>query len=95
MISSSRDIIDLVGTSQSLRKMLWVAMVTIHFHIAQTSLFMGYFFAFREFQGQYSTNSKLSFGFKVGQIRSWGNWIEAEISLFMMFVYVFTLFIRL
>ena len=32
---------------------------------------------------------------KVCQIRSGGSWFEAEISLFMMFVYGFTLFIRL
>ena len=44
---------------------------------------------------QFDTNSKLSLGSKVGQIRSCGSWFEAEISLFMMFVYVFALFIRL
>ena len=44
---------------------------------------------------QFGTNSKLSLGCKVGQIRSWGSWFKPEISLFMMFVYVFTLFIRI
>ena len=39
-----------VGTSPSLRKALWVAMTTMHFHIAQTGLFMGIFFAFRQSQ---------------------------------------------
>ena len=42
--------IDVVGTSQSLRKALWVAMATMHFHIAQTGLFMGNSF-FRDSQG--------------------------------------------
>ena len=31
--------------------------------------------------------AKLSLECKVGQIRSWCSWFEAEISLFMMFVY--------
>ena len=43
---------------------------------------------------QFGTDSKLSLWCKVGQIRSWGSWFEAENSLFMMFVNVFTLFIR-
>ena len=44
---------------------------------------------------QYGTNSKLSFGCKVRQIRALGSSFETEISSLMMFVYVFTLFIRL
>ena len=44
---------------------------------------------------QFGTNSKLSLGCKVGQVRCWGSWFETKISLFIMFVYVFTLFIRL
>ena len=45
---------------------------------------------------QFGTNSKLSFGCKVGQIRSRGRWFEAEISLFMMFFFmIFSLSIRL
>ena len=43
----------------------------------------------------YGTNSKLSLECKVDQIRSWGSRFEAEISLVIMFVYAFTLFIRL
>ena len=43
----------------------------------------------------FGTNSKLSLRLKLGQIRSWGIWFEAEISLFIMFVYDFTLFIGL
>ena len=39
---------------------------------------------------QFDTNLKLSSVCKVGQNRSWGSWFEAEISLFMMLVYVFT-----
>ena len=81
--------IDFVDTSPSLRKGLWVAMATMHFNIAQTGILMGiFFFAFWH-------QFKLSLGCKVGRIRSWGSWFEAEISLSMMFVYVFTLFIRL
>ena len=85
--------IDFVGTSPSLRKAICVAMATMHFNIAQTCLLMRIFFTFRT-REQFGTNSKLSFGCKVGQIRSWGSWFEAEISLFMMFVYVFTLLTR-
>ena len=40
---------------------------------------------------QFGTNSKLSLGCKVGQIRSRGRWFKAEISLFMMFSYDFHL----
>ena len=71
--------IDFVDTPQYLRIALHVAMATMHFHIAQTGLFMG-IFAFRGPSEQFGTNSKLSFGFKVGQIRSRGRWFEAEIS---------------
>ena len=88
--------IDFVGTSPFLRKALWVAMATMHFHIAQTRLFIGNLFSHlggpRE---QFGSNLKLSLGCKVGQIRSLGSWFEAEISLFMMFFYVFGLLIRL
>ena len=35
--------IDFVGTSPTLRKALWVAMATMHFHVAQSGLFMGIF----------------------------------------------------
>ena len=42
---------------------------------------------------QYGTNSKLSFGCKVRQIRALGSSFETEISSLMMFVYVFSLFI--
>ena len=95
MISNSRGIIDFVSTSPSLRNALWVAMSTLHFHIAQTSLFTGIFCAFRGPREQFGTNSKLSLGCKVGQIRFWGSWFEAEIGLLMVFVYVFTFIIRL
>ena len=60
------------------------------FHISQAGLSM--FFAH---SGDIN-NSKLSLGCKVGQIRVWVIVFEAEISLFMiMFIYVFTLFIKL
>ena len=39
---------DLVGIPSFLRIALWVAMATMHFHIAQTDVFGGnIFFAFR------------------------------------------------
>ena len=42
--------IDFVGTSPFLKKSLWVAMATMHFHI--TVNLWGFFsFAFREYQG--------------------------------------------
>ena len=68
-------------------------MVTMHFHIAQTGLFMGNsFFAFRGGpREQFVTKSKLFLGCKVGQIRSRGRWFEAEISLSMMVFYDFHL----
>ena len=65
--------IDFVDTPPFLRKALHVqvAVATMHFHIAQTGLFMGKFMPNsggpRE---QFGTNSKLSVGSKVGQIRS-------------------------
>ena len=69
MISSSLDIIDSAGTSPSLRKGLWVAMVTMHFYTAQTGLFMAFFSPSGCPREQFCTNSKLSVGCKVGQIR--------------------------
>ena len=71
-------------------------MATMHFHIAKTGLFMGIFCSHLEGpREQFGTNSKLSLGCKVGQIRSCGGWCEADNSLFMIFVYVFALFVRL
>ena len=87
--------IDFVDTTPFLRIALQVAMATMHFQIAQTGLFMGIFFLHSGGpKEQFGTNSKLSLGCKVGQIRSRGSWFEAEISLFMMFFMIFTLFIR-
>ena len=86
--------IDFVDTPPFLRIALQVAMATMHFQIAKTGLFMRIFFSHsggpRE---QFNTNSKLSLGCKVCQIRSRGRWFEAGISLFMMFFMIFTLFI--
>ena len=60
-------------------------MAIMHFHIAQTGLFMRNFFSNPGGQReQFGTNSKLSLGCKVGQIRSRGRWFEAESNLFMM-----------
>ena len=89
--------IDFVNTLPFLRKALHVAMANMHFHIAQTGLFMGIFYSHSGGpRKQFGTNSKLSLGCKVGQIRSRGRWFKAQISLFMMFFFmIFTLFIRL
>ena len=70
-------------------------MATMHFHVAQTGLFMGIFLDSGGPRKEFGNNLKLSLGCKVAQIRSWGSRFVVEISLFMMFVYVFTLFIRL
>ena len=70
-------------------------MAIMHFHITHTGLFMGFFLDSGGPSKQFGTNSKLSLGCKVGQIRSRGSRFVAEISLFIMLVYVFTLFIRI
>ena len=50
-----------------------VAMITMHFHIAQISLCLGKFFSFGGGGGGgqdiFGTTEKLSWGCKVGQIR--------------------------
>ena len=43
--------IDFVDTSPLLRIALQVAMATMHFHIAQTGLFMGIFFRIKAVPG--------------------------------------------
>ena len=54
--------IDFVGKSLFLRIRLRVVMATMHFHIAQTGLFLEniLFYAFRGFQVTFGTNEKLS-----------------------------------
>ena len=69
-------------------------MATMHFQVAQTVLFMGIFCYSGGPRKQFGINSKLSLECKVGQIRSWGSRFVVEISLFMMFVYIFNLFTR-
>ena len=64
-------------------------------HSPNQFFYEGFFSRLGGPQEQFGTNSKLSLGCKVGQIRSWDSLFEAEIGLFMMFLYVFTLFIRL
>ena len=78
--------IDFVDTSPFLKIAIQVAMAIMHFYIAQTCLFMGIFFSHSGGpRKQFGTNSKLSLGCKVGQIRSRGRWFKAEKSLIMMF----------
>ena len=48
---------------------LWVAMAIMHLHIAQIDLFMRIFLHSGGPREQFGTNSKLSLGCKVGQIR--------------------------
>ena len=75
--------IDFVCTPPFLGIALQVAMVTMHFHIAQTALFFweqcfSHSVYSRE---QIGTNEKLSFGgCKVGQIRSRGKYIGLELT---------------
>ena len=62
--------IDFVDTPQFLRIGLQAAMATMHFHIAQSGLLMGISFLHSEGPREKTgTNSKLSLGCKVGQIR--------------------------
>ena len=44
--------IDFVGTPPFLRMALRVAMVTMHFHIARTGLFLGTFFSIQGVTGK-------------------------------------------
>ena len=69
-------------------------MATMYFHKAQTGLFMGIYFS-HSGKNLAPIQNCPGGGGKVGQIKFWGSWCKAEISLFMMVVYVFTLFIRL
>ena len=65
--------IDFVDTSLSLRIALHVqvAVATMHFHMAQTGLLMGNCLSHSGgLSEQFGTNSKLSLGCNVGQIRS-------------------------
>ena len=61
-----------VGTPPFLIIALRVAMVTMHFHTAQTGLFLGPFLSHSGYpREQFGTNEKLSFGgCKVGKNRS-------------------------
>ena len=76
--------IDFADTSPFLRIALQVVMATMHFHIAQTGLFMGIFFAFKGSKGKNRHKFKIVLGVQGSQIRSRGRWFEAEISLFMI-----------
>ena len=61
--------IDFVGILPFLRITLRVAMVTMHFHIAQTGLFLGNIFSHTRYpREQFGTNEKLSCG-----SASWSN----------------------
>ena len=65
--------IDLVDTSPFLRIALHVVMATMHFHKAQTGLLMWKFCSHTGgHREQFGSNSKLSLGCKVGEIRSRG-----------------------
>ena len=88
--------IDFVDTTPFLRIALQVVMATMHFHIAQTGLFLGVLFShIRGPREKFGANLKIVLGVQGSQIRSRGRWFGAEISLLMMFVMTFTLFIRL
>ena len=66
--------IDFVDTPPFLRIALQVAIATMHFHIAQTGLFMGTFFRIQEVPGNnLGPIQNCPWDAKVGQIRSRGN----------------------
>ena len=50
--------IDFVGTCPSLRKALWVAMATMHFHVAQKRFIYGHFFLIQGVPGNNWAPSK-------------------------------------
>ena len=54
--------IDFVGTSPSLRKALWVAMATMHFHVAQKRFIYGHSFGFRVSQETIGHQVKIVLG---------------------------------
>ena len=57
----------------SIRIAIWVAMVVMHFHIAQMNLFLRTFFSYSVgLREQFGINEKLSWGCKMGQIRYQG-----------------------
>ena len=67
--------IEFVCTPPAVRMHNMVGMVTMHFHIAHTSLCLGTFFSHSDGGGgmkQFGTNLKLSWECKVGQIRFCG-----------------------
>ena len=79
---------EFLGTRPYLRSALWVAMETMHFHIAQTNIFWGTkYFCKGGGVGapneHYGTHKKLSWGkgCKVGQISSRVNTIYTVCSL--------------
>ena len=60
----------------------------MHFHIDQTGLFTKDFFHIQGVPGNnLAPIQKSSLGCKVCQMRSWGGWLEAQISPFMMFMF--------
>ena len=78
--------IDFVDSPLFLRIALQVAMATMHLHIAQTGLFMEIFLYSGCPREQFGTNSKLSLGCKVCQIRSQGRWFEDFYLIYKAFI---------
>ena len=65
--------IDFIGTSSFLRIALWVAMATMHFHIAQTGLFFEHFYRIHGIPGNNLAPMKNCPG-----VQGWSNWMPRE-----------------
>ena len=88
--------IDFVGTSRFIKKRNGLPRQPCIFTKPKLVILWEIYFSHSGcLRAQFCASSKLSLECKVGQIRSWGIWFGVEISLFMMFVYVSTLFISL
>ena len=71
-----------VGTPPFFRIVLWVAMATMHFHIAKIGLvFFGTFFSHSGIPGNNLAPMKIVLGCNVGQIGCRGSRISSWISL--------------
>ena len=82
-----------VGTPPFTRIALWVAMETMHLDIARISFFQGQIFGHVWSSNEQSnTNGNLSWGNKVGQIRSYGTSNMILIAGFQRFFFIFCIF---
>ena len=84
----------LVGTPPFRRIALSIAMETMHLDIARRSFFFGDKFLGHDWGSyeQSNTNGNLSWGSKVGQIRSYGTSNMILIACFQRFFFIFRIF---